>query len=338
MKTPQTVKCVCLLCSVLLPTLLPAQMNSPSATGDGPSDDALQSYLAQSDLVVVAENLSNNGRYNLRERFRVDSTIKGDPRTNIITVNDSRGWPGPNVEYPDGKMVLFLWTDQASGQTNLANVLETQRRELRSDAGDPCLVGIAKKAGGCRKTNSGGNQFKALMRKFVPNWTIRELKYTIGNKTYSTAELVEQGTLLDRRELKWVAVSAGPPSNNITYMHCPKLTSALWESSNVQTAQDAEDYVRLIIGLCAGPRALELWKFKAQPYGDSWLVTPTYVGRRAQVRSVGPIELVFINRASGKVADVREWRPNFVPGKTAKIMRPTGMNPDGLDSSPGGIG
>ena len=84
-------------------------------------------------------------------------------------------------------------------------------------------------------------------------------------------------------------------------MHCPKLTWArCGNDSNVQTAQDAEDYVKLVFGLCAGPRAWSTWKVKAAPLGDSWLVTPTYVGPPAEVRAVGPMELVFMNRAAGQ--------------------------------------
>ena len=334
MNPRQALKLAGLLCSVLLPAVVSAQYDSPSAAGVRPDDDALRSYLGQSDLVVVGEILSDNGRYNFPEQFRVDSTIKGDPQTATLLVGDDRGWPGPNVVYPDGEIVLFLWTNQERGQTDWKPIWKVRDVQFGAMRATPALLASLKRLVAAETHNSGEDQLKALMRKFVPTWTIREINYTIGDQTYSTAGLVtgERGDLLDRREMKWVG--DGPQSNNITYMHCPKLTAALWEYSNVQTAQEAQDYVKLVMGLGAGPRALENWTVKAEPYGDSWLVTPTYIGPPAQVRAVGPMELVFMNRAAGKVADIREWRTNFKPGQTARQRRQTGMNPDGLDPAP----
>ena len=46
------------------------------------------------------------------------------------------------------------------------------------------------------------------------------------------------------------------------------------------------------------------------------------------------MELVYMNRAAGKVSDLCEWRRNFKPGQTAKEIRPSGLEADGLDPAP----
>jgi hypothetical protein len=297
-----------------------------------PGDDALRSYLGQSDLVVVGEMLFASGRSVSPDPFRVSSTIKGEAQPQILIAGGS-GFLNPHVD-PVGQMVLFLWKSQVPGGTNLEAFWRPRDAQFGAMPATPGLVASLKRLEAAQTTNSGEDQLRAIMRRFVPNCSLRELKYKIGDQTYSTAVLAGLGQELDRRDMKWVAGGSRQAPANVTVMHCPKLTGALWEHSDVHSARDAEDYVRLVFGLCAGPRALEYWKVKAAPLGDGWLVTPVYVGPQAPVRSVGPMELVWMNKAAGKVVDICEWRPNFNPGQTARLIRPTGMEPDGLDPAP----
>ncbi len=323
------------------PAALPAAGNpSPTAnraaTEAVPDDDALRSYLGQSELVVVGEMMFANMRSASLDQFKVADTIKGEPQPYVL-IRDDPNSRGQHVDYPDGEIVVFLWKRAVSGSTNLEAFWRPRDAQFGAMPATPALVASLKRLAAAQTPNSGENQLGALMRKYLPNYSLRELKYTIGDQTCATAVLTGLGTELDRREMKWVVGhSARAPKDLdfITVLHCPKLLGALRERSNVQTARDAEDYVKLVFGLCAGPRAVEYWNLKATPLGDSWLVTPTYVGPPGEHRAVGPMELVYMNRAAGNVADICEWRPNFKPGQTAKVMRPTGMDPDGLDPAP----
>jgi hypothetical protein len=310
-----------------------ASFSHVSAKESDPSEDALRSYLAQSDLVAVGEVVRTNRDYYHLGQFKVDEVIKGEPQS-IVSFGYDIIYPGPTIEFPPGKMVLFLWRCQTRGSTNLEPFWRPRDWKYGAMPATPALVDSLKRIAATQNANSGEVQLEALIRRFAPNCTLRELRYKIGNQEYSTAVLNGPGlySTLDRREMKWIAT--GPAETNITFMECPKLTGALWEYTKVKSDQDAEDYVKLIVGLSAGPRALEQWKFKAEPYHDTWLVTPTYVGSAAQARVVGPMEVLYMNREKGYADGIREHRPDFQPGQTAKIMRPADMNPDGLDPTP----
>ncbi len=310
----------------------PALNSAATETEVVPGDDVLRSYLGQSELVVIGEFLFLNKRSVDPEPFQVVYAIKGEPQT-YIQVGEDWGWPGPNMDYPDGDIVLFLYRRQVRGSNNLEPYWRPRDLKFGALPATPTLVASLKRLAAIQTPNSGEEQLGVLMRRFVPNCTLREQKYTLGDQTCSTAVLTGLAKDYDRRELKWVC-GGHDAQSGVAYMHCPDLLGALWERSNVRSAQDAEDYVKLVFGLCAGPRALEYWTVKAEPMGDSWLVTPAYVGPPAEVRAVGPMELVFMNRATGNVADICERRPNFESGKTARVMRPSGMNPDGLDPAP----
>src|ERR1039458_893905 len=97
---------------------LAAPNRAAAAVEDAPDDDALRSHLGQSELVVDGEMLFGNPGGFEPEPFKVASTIKGEPRTDV-RIWSERGWPGPNMEYPDGEMVLFLYRRAQRGSTNL---------------------------------------------------------------------------------------------------------------------------------------------------------------------------------------------------------------------------
>lgn len=178
--------------------------SSAAATAEAvPGDDALRSYLGQSELVVAGEFLFlNEGGANLGP-FQVASTIKGEPQTYIL-VHDDRGWPGPNIEYPEGEMVLFLYRREARGTTNLEPFWRPRDLKFGAIPATPALVASLKRLAAVLSASAGEEQLGALMRRWLPNSTLRELKYTIGDKSYSTAVLTGSGTELDRREMKWV--------------------------------------------------------------------------------------------------------------------------------------
>ena len=310
-----------------------ATFSHESAKESDPSEDALRSYLAQSDLVAVGEVVRTYRDYYHLGQFKVDEVIKGEPQS-IISFGYDISYPEPNIKFPPGKVVLFLWHCQTRGTTNLEPFWRPRDWKFGAMPATPALVDSLKRIAVTQNINSGEVQLEALIRRFAPNCTLRELKYKIGNQEYSTAVLNGPGlySALDRREMKWIAI--GHPENNITFMECPKLTSSLWEYTLVKSATDAEDYVKFIVGLSAGPRALEQWTFKTEPYRDTWLVTPTYVGSTTQARVVGPMEVLYMNRAKGYAGGIREYRPDFQPSQMAKIIDSDGMNPDGRDPAP----
>lgn len=275
--------------------------NAPAAVDAVPSDDALRSYLGQSELVVVGEMLTDNAnagdlvvfappdrfpegkapenprslsldqvrafyrRGNAAitpaesanaEQFKVACTIKGEPPPATIQVADDRYWPGQNVVYPYGQIVLFLHRLQARNSTNWEPFWRPRDVTFGVMPATPALVGSLKRLAASQKPDSGDEQLGALLRRFAPNCTLREVKYTMGDKTYSTAALFGGQQPVDRREMKWVAGWSRLARTNMTAMHCPMLPLGL--GSKVQTAQDAEDYVKMLFGECAGPRALVL--------------------------------------------------------------------------------
>ena len=335
---------------------IPAYNSPTAAAGIVPDDDALRLYLAQSQLVLDGEMMYENARSAGYEQFKVAYTIKGDPQTNLLVsdagARQGQGPTAPNatrgrlvsdasnsqgIQYPDGEIVLFLYRHEARGTTNLEPFWRPRDATYGAMPATPALVAALRRLAAAQPPNSGADQLAGVMRKFIPDCTFRLLKYTVGNQTDSTAVLTGLATPLDRRQLKWVVGGSARAPKDIeflTVMHCPQLTRDLLGVSNVQTARDAEDYVKLIVGLCAGPRALERWSFKATPLEDTWLVFLTYIGPPADVRAVGPMELVYRDRAAGRVLDLCEWRPNFKPGQTASVMHPDGMEPDGLDPAP----
>ena len=308
--------------------------NSPTAAGGiVPDDDALRLYLEQSQLVVVGEMLFENVRSTGYEEFKVAYTIKGEPQPYLLVsdagARQGQGFTASNatrgrqvsdaansqgIQYPDGEIVLFLYRHEARGTTNLEPFWRPRDATYGAMPATPALVAALKRLAAAQSPNSGADQLAAVMRKFIPDCTFRLLKYTVGNQTNSTAALTGLATPLDRRQLKWVVGSSARAPKDIEYvtvMHCPQLTRFLSGGSNVLTARDAEDYVKLVVGLCAGPRALERWSFKATPYEDTWLVYSTYIGPPADVRVVGPMELVFLNRAAGKAWDLLRMETQF---------------------------
>ena len=298
-------------------------------------DDEMECYLGQSDLVVVGEITTPFHDFYRPGAFKVTETIKGEPQETVVFGYD-HGTPGPNIVIPNGPMVLFLWRLQTRGSTNLEPFWRPRDVRFGAMPAIPTLVASLKRIAASQAADSGETQFYSLLRRIAPHCTLLEEPYKIGEQAYSSAVLtgLPGGNVLDRREMKWVADSHWPQTNNLTYLHCPKLAGDFWELSNVKTARDAEDYVRLMFGFCAGPRALANWTVKAEPLDDSWLVTPTYIGASSPARTVGAMKLIYMNRAMGKVMDIQEWRPDFQPGQTARQMRPTSMNSDGLDPAP----
>ena len=330
--------------------------NSPTAAGGiVPDDDASRLYLGQSQLVVVGEDVVENVRSTGYEQFKVAYTIKGEPQPYLL-VSDAgaRQGQGPTasnatrgrlvsdaaasqgIQYPDGEIVLLLYRHEARGTTNLQPFWRPRTQTYGAMPATPALVAALKRLAAAQSPIPARISLQPSCGNSSPlHFPAAEIYGWKSNGF--TAVLIGLATPLDRRQLKWVVGGSARAPKDIDYltvMHCPQLTRPLAARSNVQTARDAEDYVKLVVGLCAGPRALECWSFKATPLEDSWLVFPTYIGPPAHVRVVGPMELVLMNRAAGQVADLCEWRPNFKPGQTASVMHPDGMEPDGLDPAP----
>src|SRR5437764_12530155 len=112
-----------------------------------------------------------------------------------------RGLPGPNIEFPEGRLVLFLWRRQVRGTTNLEPFWRPRDVKFGALPASPSLVDSLKRIAAVQSPKSGEVQLEALIRRFVPECTLQELKYNIGEKTYATAILtgLSGGTALDRR-------------------------------------------------------------------------------------------------------------------------------------------
>jgi beta-lactamase regulating signal transducer with metallopeptidase domain len=154
----------------------------------------------------------------------------------------------------------------------------------------------------------------ALVKKYLPGCALRKVRMGAA-PAESFAEILttSSGREVDLGSLRqaWKYVNDRSDGN----LHNPKLTALLPSLKvKIATAEEAQDFARMIYEMFYWEGAVAEWRFKAQRRETGWLVTPSYVGS-AEIPAQFPNSVVHypveLITADGVLRDVRIGRPGF---------------------------
>jgi len=151
----------------------------------------------------------------------------------------------------------------------------------------------------------------ALVKKYLPGCELRAVRRQAGDYESIDEVLMTPGghdVDLDSLRRAWIGTGSQPGALP-DYWHNAQLTALLSPLKiKIATGSEAEDIVRMILGVFQSRSDFESWAFEAERREDGWLVTPSYVGHVSQVRAQGPIELVMMD---GALHDVRQMTGGY---------------------------